>query len=181
MPNVQCERCEQRVCRVRCSECDKPVCDACRLVVKRLYVCRICDARRMPIIRMQRQIIKRDLQILWSPQVTAELDAMYAARGRPFGVKPYSASITDYTMRCQQNSAGHTLRDSYTRIGKHYTCVRDMVVQTAGEEPRLLRITLPMHLSEDQKESIAAASMHPSRLQRWLDRGWEDDWDDYFG
>jgi hypothetical protein len=37
-----------------------------------------------------------------------------------------------------------------------------------------------MFLSEEQKESIAASAMHPSRLQKWLDRGWEDEWEDYF-
>lgn len=181
MPNFQCERCEQHMCRVKCSECDKHVCDPCRLVVRHNYVCQICYARRMPVIRMNRQIIKRDSHMLWSSEVTAELDAMYAARGRPFGIQPYSAVITDHTWRTVRNHAGHTLRDSYTRIGKHYTCVRDLVVEGAGGNLRLIRLKLPMYLSDDQKESIAAAAMHPSRLQKWLDRGWEEDWFDYFG
>jgi hypothetical protein len=37
-----------------------------------------------------------------------------------------------------------------------------------------------MSLSEVQKESIAAAAMHPKRLQYWLDQGWSEEWDKYF-
>lgn len=174
MPNVQCERCERHMCRVKCSECDKFVCDPCRLVIRHAYVCQICYARRIPVIRMNRQIIKRDTHMMWSPEVTAELDAMYAARGRPFGIQPYSAVITEYTWR------NHSLRDSYTRIGKHYVCARDLIVHGAGGQLRVWRLKLPMHLSEEQKESIAMGAMHPSRLQKWLDRGWEEEWFDYF-
>lgn len=176
MPNVLCERCEDRMCRVKCSECDKHVCDGCRLVIRHNYVCQICYARRMPVIRMNRQLIKRDSHMMWSSEVTRELDAMYAARGSPFGIQPYAATITDYTWR------NHTLRDSYTRIGKHYMCIRDVVVQGVGGNLRMIRVKLPMFLSEEQKESIAAAAMHPSRLQARFERGWSiDDWCDSFG
>jgi hypothetical protein len=176
MPNFQCERCEQRMCRVRCSECDKPVCEPCRLVIKRLYVCRICDARRMPVIRMTHQVVNAGIPSTWSNEVAAELDAMHKAYGRPFGIQPVSARITEYSWRSPQNNIG-TLRDSYTRIGKHYRCSRDMFVQNGHDGFRILRIKFPMHLSDEQKLSIIAEAMHPRRLDARFERGFSiDDW-----
>jgi hypothetical protein len=180
MPNVLCERCDQRACRVRCSECTKPVCEGCRQTVHRQYVCTVCNFRRMPTIVQSNIQVKRDRVELspWRVDVDRWLEQMYVAAGSPVGIRPMTARLSEYITVDRSN--GTHVRDRYARIGKHYTCHRDFIERTAAGAIAMIRVTFPLHLSEDQKESIAAAAMHPSRLQRWLDRGWEDDWDDYF-
>jgi hypothetical protein len=182
MPNVLCERCEIHMCRVVCSHCTKHVCDRCRQTIQRQYVCNACHLRRMPSIVRSVVQVKRDRRgtiefTPWRLQVDALLEQMYVAAGSPFGLRPISASITEYAM--SDRSTGTQVRDRYARLGKHYTCHR-LILSPTPQGFSVTRVEVPMRLSEEQKESIAAGAMHPSRLGRWLDRGWEDDWDDYF-
>lgn len=175
---MRCERCDVRVCRTQCTQCNKYACNGCRLQVQQAHVCKICHARRMPRIRDSLLLVRRGQShglVAWSHEVTEMMDTIYAMASRPFGVQLHSAMITEYEWISETRHANNIV-DKYTRIGNHYLCSRSFFDPTLG----WARFRVQMALTEDQKESIAAAAMHPSRLQKWLDRGWEEEWEQYF-
>lgn len=178
MPNVLCERCDRNACRVKCSECTKSVCEACRMSIKKQHVCLVCRRRRI-VPYIQSKLYVNVSHSVWGPKVQQIIDEMYALAGAPFGIQVYSAIITEYICRNYDFSAQFHVTDRYCRIGEHYTCIRHITATAHGNHENA-QFEIPMKLSEEQKESIAAAAMHPDRLRKWLERGWEDDWDRYF-
>lgn len=149
----------------RCTDCHSTLCPPCR-GVQWASPQTICAKTVAPIYRKTVDGYS-DYPARWAPAVKTlmnDIMTTHAIRIRPIG-------FTEY------RSYRAPVRDMYARIGKHYRCFREY---TAPGEESPTEFEVKMCLTEEQKESIAAASMHPSRLQKWLDRGWEDDWDDYF-
>ena len=114
----------------------------------------------------------------WAPILNGALDrVMYPAIGRRENIRPNTTTVREYRVYSRRRGAEPiVITDRYIRIGKQFVCCRLCFGRERNEE-----YTIPMQLSEDQKESIAAAAMHPSRLEKWLAKGWEEEWNDYFG
>lgn len=174
MPNHQCQRCERRICRVSCSQCSFHVCEDCRLIVKKLHVCTACYNRRIiPIVSAIVNI--RVDNYIWATYIRSHLEDIYTKAGSPFGIQLQSGVVREF-VRSEQTPLCHGIRDRYIRIGKHYTAIRSISNQNGHHS----RNTIKLYISDEMKEELAAKSMHPDRLQYWMDKGWEEEWDDYF-
>jgi hypothetical protein len=104
---------------------------------------------------------------------------IYPYIGRRENIRPKSVLLREYNERSYEE-LGYTVRpryvcDKYARIGNDYICSRSY-----NGRDHLETFTFPMRLTEDLKQAIVAAAMHPSRLQTWLDKGWEEEWYAYF-
>ena len=175
-----CQRCETRTCRVQCPECQMYACEPCRTRVNGNHLCLMCNHRRIPRFQTNKVIVRRNqMYCEWSRDVTQLLDTMYLIAGSPPGIRLHSASLIEHGWS-SPDTQRNPIRDRYTRLDRHYTCLREFIGINEVGGVTMVRVRLPMFLSEEQKESIAASAMHPSRLQKWLDRGWEDEWEDYF-
>ena len=177
MPNVLCERCEINMCRVQCSKCNKSVCNSCRLQFNKQHICTPCNRRRITPVTVSSIYVNRS-HPHWGPTIDLLFNEMYVLAGEPYGIKLNTAIITEYVARYVDLVHVFMITDRYCRIGDHYTC-RRTIVDLHAHNPNVIR-EIPMSLSEVQKESIAAAAMHPKRLQYWLDQGWSEEWDKYF-
>lgn len=178
MPNVLCERCDYSKCRTQCLECSKFVCGGCRFTWKDGYVCRFCLSRRIRPVRCTETILTRR-DAVWGDRIRRALNEVYEKAGSPIGLHLYSIIGMLYTVPSVTVGQNGVLRDQYVRIGKHYYYARfflnnQMVRQSTTR-------VYPMFLTPEQKESIVAKALHPDRLNKWLDRGWEDEWDHTFG
>ena len=113
----------------------------------------------------------------WAPILYGAMDrVMYPAIGRRENIRPQTTLLREYSVTSREPTDPlRYVSDKYTRIGKHYLCCRSYNGPIRHEE-----CIIDMCLTEDQKESIAAAAMHPSRLEKWLAKGWEEEWDNYF-
>lgn len=165
MPNHSCERCTIRKCRVLCSKCSKPVCEDCRIIIRTHYICNVCYNRRIIPIRESFTVIKRDDRV-WGSFLQKQFNLL----NFPQGLTPRSASIKEYTARYPG------FLDRYTRIGKYYTLMHSI----SSDGMRVRHYEKLLKVSDEFKEELAAKSMHPDRLQYWMNQGWEDYWDDYF-
>lgn len=167
------------MCRVQCPECLMFACEQCRTRVNGNHLCLACNSRRIPRFQTTKVIVRYNQSYgPWSRDVTRLMDRMHDAAGAPRGIRLHSASLIEHSW-ASPDREHNPVRDRYTRLDNRYVCTREFIDLNAWRAT-MIRVQLPMFLSEEQKESIAAAAMHPSRLQRWLDRGWEDAWDDYF-
>lgn len=169
MPNYTCERCELKQCRVTCIQCNKHVCENCRLRNVAQYTCVPCYNRRFVPYRESIITIRRDDRI-WGQILQRFFDALAA----PSGLTLASATIKQYAK--SEQTADHTaVRDTYTCIGKQHFLVRSIT-----HNLRTRRFEKIMKISDKFKEELAEKSMHPNRLQYWMNNGWEEYWDYYF-
>lgn len=177
MPNVFCERCDTNKCRVTCDECLKFTCGDCRLPHRDGYICRFCFSRRIRPVRVTEITLSRR-DMIWGDRVRRALNDVYEQAGCPIGLHLFSIVAMIYTIPTTNLTEG-VLRDQYVRIGKHFYHARFILTERMmRREQPLVR---PMFLSDEQKESIAAAATHPERLEHWLSKGWDAEWDHVFG
>jgi hypothetical protein len=130
-------------------------------------------SERMILVEHDRPPVPKGFKTVgvWGPVVDDFVDKYaYPGIGQRTNIRPKATLVREYTYR-----SGEIL-ERYIRLGKTYNCCRSW---KSGVD-QYTEVTYKMRLSEDQKESIAAAAMHPSRLEKWLARGWEDEWDKYF-
>jgi hypothetical protein len=99
---------------------------------------------------------------------------LYPYIGRRENIRPSCTTLREHNVRCFENEDKYVL-DRYVRIGNNYICSRVYKGNT-----RLETLTFPMHVGEELKEEIAAKAMHPKRLRKWLENGWEEEWYQYF-
>jgi hypothetical protein len=120
-------------------------------------------------------------QYPWAPILSGIFDEIgYPVIRRRDNIRPKVTLLREYrVLSVEQSEAIDVLptyvEDRYARIGDQFVCSRRYNTRHQAET-----LIIPMRLTEEQKESIAAAAMHPSRLEKWLARGWEDEWDKYF-
>lgn len=177
MPNVLCERCDTSKCRVCCSECSKVVCGSCRFAIRDAYVCRFCFSRRIRPVRCSETILTRR-DVIWGDRVRRALNDIYERAGCPSGIHLHSIVAMLYTIPSATVPAG-VLRDQYVRIGKHYYYARFFLNQHMIRQDHT-RVH-PMFFTEEQKEAIVSKATHPSRLEYWLSKGWDEEWGHVFG
>ena len=104
---------------------------------------------------------------------------LYPYIGRRENIRPKSFMLREYTERSYEEF-GYTERprfvtDRYARIGNTYVCSR-----TYNGREHMETLTIEMRLSDELKEAIVAGALKPSRLQKWLEKGWEEEWYTYF-
>ena len=120
-------------------------------------------------------------QYPWAPILNGIFDEMMypVIKGRD-NIRPKVTLLREYRVLSVEQPDARNVRpkyveDRYARIGNQFVCSRTYNARIGTETTMI-----PMQLCEEQKESIAAAAMHPSRLQTWLEKGWEEEWEKYF-
>lgn len=161
MPNATCERCERNVCRTKCVECAKYTCHQCRLSTK--HLCLICYARRQIPVEQSLETVYVN-HSRFGKFIQNELSRITF----PTNLVPNSVKMNMYRFR------DGSVHDTYTRIGKHYYCIRDVPAWNLHGR------VVPMHMTLEQKQDIVAGAMHPKRFGRLLDE-WGEGVFDYFG
>ena len=113
----------------------------------------------------------------WAPVLYGTLDSVfYPAIGRRENIRPKAILLREYKFLSREGADPlRYVLDRYARIGKHYVSCRVYQGKHRQEE-----CVIHMCLTEEQKESIVAAAIHPSRLKKWLENGWEDYIYDHF-
>jgi hypothetical protein len=113
----------------------------------------------------------------WPAIVQSYLDPLvYPYIGRRENIRPRSVMLREYTEQCYEDDiAPRFVIDKYIRIGNTYICSRRY-----GRALISHSLTIEMRLSDELKEAIVAGAMKPSRLQKWLENGWEEEWYAYF-
>lgn len=107
------------------------------------------------------------------------LPLVYPHIGPRENIRPKSVMVREYTERCYE-VLGYDIRprfviDKYIRVGNNYICSRSYKGRDNTET-----MTIEMRISEDLKQDIVAGAMHPKRLKKWLENGWEEEWYQYF-
>jgi hypothetical protein len=98
---------------------------------------------------------------------------IYPHIGRRENIRPKSVFLREYVVVNREEL--RYICDRYARIGKDYICSRSYNARNNTE-----MFTFPMRVTEELKESIVAGAMKPSRLRKWLENGWEEEWYQYF-
>jgi len=116
----------------------------------------------------------------WSSVLSEYLAPMlYPMIGRRENIRPKSMLLQEYKVLSMEemgwNERPVFVEDKYARIGKHYICCRSYNGRHITE-----MVTMEMRIPDELKESIAARALHPSRLEKWLEKGWEEEWYQYF-
>lgn len=133
----------------------------------------------MTIVHNDRPSLPEGFRVLftWAPILNGAMDSvLYPAIGRRENIRPKVTLLREYKVLSREG--GDPLRyvlDRYARIGKHYVSCRVYQGEYRQEE-----CVIHMYLTDEQKESIVAAAIHPTRLKKWLENGWEDYVYDHF-
>ena len=104
------------------------------------------------------------------------LPLIYPHIGPRENIRPKSVMLREYTERCyEDNVTPRFVLDKYIRVGDHYICSRSYKARDNTET-----MTLEMRIHDELKQEIVAGAMHPKRLKKWLENGWEEEWYAYF-
>jgi hypothetical protein len=100
---------------------------------------------------------------------------LYPHIGRRENIRPKSVMLREYTERCSYGPK--FVLDKYIRIGNHYICSRSY---NNARADRTETMTMEMRVSDELRQEIIAGAMRPKRLEKWLEKGWEEEWHQYF-
>ena len=132
-----------------------------------------CISEKMTLVDHIRPPVPKPFKTVgvWGPIVDEFVDKhAFPFLGHRTNIRPKATMIREYTYRSSY------ILDRYIRLGDDYICCRSW----KSAQDQYMERTFPMRLTEEQKESIAAAAMRPARLKLWLEKGWEEEWHDYF-